>query len=105
MKKQTSKSLDELAVDVLDYMFVEWLVRCSLYLKFISNLARCRQDWRPPRSIIRDRIREVLISPDLTPSDLISISFYFRCTPEGFRFWSRASCEWASYLESFSKII
>ena len=105
MKKQTSKSLDELAVDVLDYMFVEWLVRCSLYSEFTSNLACCCNDCCAPRLIIRDRIRHVLTSPDLTPSDLISISFYFGCTPEGFRFWSRASCEWASYLESFSKII
>lgn len=105
MEKQSVKPLEELAVDALDYMFVEWLVRCSLYSKFTSNLTRCRLDWRASRSIIRDLIREVLSSPDLTPSDLISNSFCFRCTPEGFRFWTRANCEWASYLKSFSKII
>lgn len=105
MKKQASKPLDELAVDVLDYMFVEWLIRRSLYSIFTSNLARYRQDWRPPRLIIRDLIREILSFPVYTSSDLISSSFSFRCAPEGFRFWARVSCEWASYLKSFSKII
>ena len=105
MKKQSVKPLKELAADVLEYMFVEWLVRCSLYSKFTSNLARYRQDWRAPRSIIRDLIREILGSPAYTPSDLMSISFRFRSTPEGPRFWSHADREWAAYLKSFSKII
>lgn len=104
MKKQTSKLLDELTVDVLDYMFVEWLIRRSLYSRFAANLARCYFNSRSPRSIIRDRIKMILDSPAFTLSDLISGSFSFHCTPEGFRFWARVSSEWASYFKSFSKI-
>lgn len=105
MKKHTSEPLGELTVDVLDYMFVEWLVRRSLYSKFAENLAHHNPDSKNPRSTIRDLIREVLSSPAYEPSHLISYSFPFRCTPEGFHFWIHAHYEWSFYLKSFSKII
>lgn len=105
MKKQTSKSLNELAVDVLDYMFVEWLVRRSLYSRFAKNLAHAYSNTKEPRSVIRDMIRATQGSPVYSLADLVLRSFPFICTPEGFRFWFRVSSEWASYFRSFSKTI
>lgn len=105
MKKQTSNRLNELTVDALDYLFVEWLVRRSLYSKFSANLALSWSDPEEPRLIIRKLIRSNLGRPFYPLANLISGSFPFRCTPEGFHFWSRVSDEWASYLKSFSKTI
>ena len=105
MKKQTFKPLDKLSVDVLDYMFVEWLVRNSLYSKFVANLIRYHPDPVNPRSIIRDQIRRISRFPVFLASDLISSSFLFDKTPEGYLFWARVNSKWFSYLESFSKIL
>lgn len=105
MKKQAFKPLDKFSVDVIDYMFVEWLVRNSLYSKFAANLIRYYPDSVNPRSIIRKRIRSISRFPVFLASDLISSSFLFDKTPEGYLFWSRVSSKWASYLESFSKIL
>ena len=104
MKKKISKPLDELAVDVLDYMFVEWLVRCSLYSRFAKNLALACPNEKP-RSIIRNMIRETQSSPVYSVEGLVMRSFPFCCTPEGFRFWVRVSSEWAFYFRTFSQII
>lgn len=46
--------MNELAVDVLDYMFVEWLVRRSLYSRFAKNLVLACPKTKKPRSIIRN---------------------------------------------------
>lgn len=105
MKKQTSKPLNKLSVDVIDYMFVEWLVRNSLYSKFVANLIRYYPEPVNPRSIIRDQIRGISRFPVFLASDLISSSFLFDKTPEGYLFWTRVSSKWSSYLESFSKIL
>lgn len=105
MKKQISKPLDRLSVDVIDYMFVEWLVRNSLYSKFVTNLIRYYPESADPRSIIRERIRSISRFPVFLASDLVSSSFLFDKTPEGSLFWARVSSKWSSYLESFSKIL
>lgn len=105
MKKQTSKPLNELTVDVLEYMFVEWLVRRSLYSKFSENLVRSWSDSENPRSIIRNLIRSNLISPVYSFTDFIRGCFHFSSTPEGFHFWSRVSDEWSRYFKSFLEAI
>lgn len=105
MKKKTIKSFDSLELDVLDYMFVEFLIRHSVYSRFIENFARFHADGKAPRSAIRDLILLTLYFPPYSPVDLISISFPFCCTPEGSRFWSRLSGEWSSFLKFFSKTI
>ena len=105
MKKKISKPLNELTVDVLDYMFVEWLVRRSLYSRFAKNLALAFPKTKKPRSIIRSMIRVTQGSPVYSFEGLVLRSFPFSCTPEGVRFWARVSSEWASYFRSFSKTI
>lgn len=105
MKKQTSKLLEDLTADILDYMFVEWLTRRCLYSKFVKNLAHYHPDSRSSRSTIRGLIRAIPSLPAFSASDLIWISFPFCGTPEGSRFWARVSYEWSSYLKFFSKII
>lgn len=103
MKKQTSKPLDELIVDVLEYMFVEWLVRRSLYSRFSENLVRAWPNSGNPRSIIRNLIR--LNRPVNSLADLIPGCFPFGSTPEGFRFWISVSDEWSRYFKSFFETI
>lgn len=105
MKKKTSKPLNELTVDVFDYMFVQWLARRSLYSRFVKNLALVYPKTKKPRSIIRNMIRETQGSPIYSFEGLVLRSFPFCCTPEGVRFWARVSSEWASYFRNFSQII
>lgn len=105
MKKKIFKPLSELPVDVLDYMFVQWLVRRSLYSRFAKNLALVCPKTKKPRSVIRNMICETYGSPVYSVAGLVMRSFPFHCTPEGTRFWAQVSSEWASYFRSFSKTI
>lgn len=104
MKKQTFKP-EDLVVDVLDYMFVEWLTRRSLYSKFFANIRYFNPTDVKPRVLIRDHIRISLSTSHRMLGCLVSGYFPFRSTPEGFLFWSKVSDEWRKYLIYFFKSI
>lgn len=103
--KGNASDLDLLTVDVLDYMFVEWLNRNNLYSKFVANLSPARFGHKSARSIVRGIILDLLISERFSPADAISSSFAFRSTPEGSAFWLDASRRWTKYFNSCFTIL
>lgn len=105
MKKQKSFSQFDLRVDVLDYLFVEWLVRNHLYCRFAKNLAAARQVTTPIRDFIRQRVRAYATFPAMDYSFLLTGSFLFDSTPEGREFWSDASRRWADFCRYFFSVL
>lgn len=104
MKKRTFDP-NILALEVLDYMFVEWLRDHNLYSKFVANLSSVKRDSDSPRFAIRVLIARLIAEPYLTLGSAISLAFAFHKTPEGANFWIAASNDWRSYLKSFSSFI
>lgn len=106
MKTQNAFSQFDLRVDVLDYLFVEWLVRNHLYRKFAKNLSAARH---VPMSSVRDLIRQRIYVyakfPAMNYSFLLSGSFIFDSTPEGRDFWIDASRRWADFCRHFFSIL
>lgn len=94
-----------LTVDVCDFMFVEWLSRRDLYSRFAANLSAVRHNLRSPRAAIHEVVADLMVNPQLSLADIVSSSFIFQSTPEGFAFWCKVSRDWKSFLESFSFVI
>lgn len=105
MKKRMSQPLDGLAIDVVDYMFVEFLIRRHLYSRFIENVRRFNPRSDKPRELIRARIRLCLNSSNYFLRHLIFAFFPFYRTSEGFVFWNKAADDWADFSTLFFKII
>lgn len=102
MKKVNRKNrINDLAVDVIEYAFTEWLVRQGAFVAFKTNY----EATYPSRESFRDRlrlhIRAALSSPDLGPSHLISSAFPFILTLEGADFWYSLSRAWKSFCMKF----
>lgn len=106
MKKGSKKfKPGDLIVDVLDYAFTEWLVRQGIFVAFKTNYDVVVSPYGGFRDRLRDHIRRSLCSPTLDPTSLISSSFLFAMTPEGYDFWSKYSDAWKSfYLRFQSKL-
>lgn len=105
MKRKVFFSAQSLHVDVLDYMFVEWLVRNNLYSKFVANLPLAEFATEKPRTAIRAIVYHAVTSCHSDPLCMISNAFLFRSTPEGRDFWLEASSAWKTYFTSFTNLI
>lgn len=101
MKKTRTFKPTKLTLDVLDYMFVEWLVSQDLYSKFADNIVADRRCNVPARALIRDHIRVLIENPVLTYEKVICSAFLFFNTPEGMDFWNRVSREWICFCHNF----
>ena len=105
MKNFKSSKDVGLLVDVVEYAFVEWLVRRKVYRAFRANYDRAAGSSKSFRDCLRDHVRYVIESPTLDPSRLISSAFLFDSTSEGYKFWLRHSEAWSRFYSSFSKHI
>lgn len=105
MKNYKSPKDVGLLVDVVEYAFVEWLVRRKVYRAFRANCDRAAGSSKPFRECLRDHVRYVIKSPTLDPASLISSAFLFTSTPEGYKFWLKHSEAWSRFYASFSKHI
>lgn len=101
MKKTRVSTTSKLAIDVVEYLFVEWLCHRGVYSAFRSNCKFDENSNRAFRSELRSRIQFALHSPQLGISHLISISFFFTHTPEGYAFWSDLSFAWRRFCSDF----
>jgi len=99
---KTSKTYD-LLVDVLDYAFVEWLVRRGVFTAFRLNFDRVSSSQGPFRDRLRDFIRLSLSINSFSPSDLVSAAFLFESTPEGVGFWMRQNAAWKRFYAELQK--
>lgn len=100
MKKTKQPKIDNLLIDVVEYAFVEWLVRRNLFIAFKANYSHTPTATRTFRDYLRGHIRYAFSNPDLGPKRLISSAFTFGSTPEGFDFWIKQSDGWARFYDS-----
>lgn len=105
MKKNKSPKVDRLLIDVVEYAFVEWLVRRKVYLAFRSNYDRVPTATKSFRDHLREHIRYLFDQSKLGPASLISSAFLFPSTPEGCKFWIKHSEAWSRFYASLSKNI
>lgn len=104
MKKLKLSSVDELLVDVVEFAFVEWLIRRKVYTAFRANYNRFDETQMPFRECLREHIRYLYADSKLGPGSLISSAFLFTQTPEGCKYWFRHSSAWTSFIASLLKI-
>lgn len=99
--KNLEKSVnDKLLLDVMEYVFVEWLVRRGIFAAFKANYGHALTTRKPFRDRLRDHIRHVYSRPRLGPEALISSAFLFHTTPEGCDFWIKHSDAWVRFYNN-----
>lgn len=101
MKKTRVSTTIELSIDAVDYLFVEWLRRRGVFSAFRSNCGFGKEDENEFRTVLRYRIKGVLLSSSTGIGDLISMSFIFSHTPEGLAFWFDLSFDWRRFCIDF----
>lgn len=102
MKKTKSYRPSELSVDVIDYMFTEWLVRRGLFSAYKANYEKFTTNHRSFRDNLRFKIRSLCRSSVLGVENIISTSFPFTMTSEGYDFWAEQSAIWRRFCSDFN---
>lgn len=104
--KDTKKSrLSDLFVDAVEYMFIEWLVRHGLFSAYKANYERFRTRHRTFREDLRVQIRGMRRFPRFAIEDLITTSFPFFMTSEGYDFWVSQSTLWHRFCSDFKSAL
>lgn len=97
MKKLKQRVIDELILDVMEYAFVEWLIRRGIFTAFRVNYDHLPTTRKTFRTSLREHIRHAYRTPSLGPEALISSAFLFTSTPEGYDFWIEHSDAWQRF--------
>lgn len=97
MKKLKQPVIDELLLDVMEYAFVEWLIRRGIFTAFRMNYDRISPTTETFRKCLREHLRHVYRTPSLGPEALITSAFLFSTTPEGYDFWVEHSDAWIRF--------
>ena len=102
--KKVSKNFrsGDLIVDVLEYAFIEWLVRRKVFIAFKANYEPAVLPCQTFHDALRAHVRRSLCSSHLGPTHLISTAFLFSSTPEGYNFWRKHSVAWERFYYKFS---
>lgn len=100
MKKSKQPVIDRLLLDVIEYAFVEWLIRRGIFTAYRANYDRVSTTRKTFRDCLRDHIRYVYRMPSFGPESLISSAFLFTSTPEGYEFWVKHSDAWKRFYDS-----
>lgn len=103
MKKGKISTVNELLIDVIEYMFTEWLVRRGVFSAFRSNYERSFSLRASFRNRLRGHIRHSLHGSTFGPSHLISSAFLYATTPEGPKFWEEQSAAWERFCNRFQE--
>lgn len=91
--------IDKLLLDVIEYAFVEWLVRRGIFTAFRANYDRIPTSRKTFRDCLREHIRYVYSNSSLGPESLVSSAFLFTSTPEGYEFWINHSDAWRRFYD------
>ncbi len=103
-KSEHFKAID-LIVDVVEYAFIEWLVRHRVFVAFKENYEPVVSPCQTFHDALRVHVRWSFRNPNLGPTKLISTAFSFASTPEGYDFWRKYSDAWERfYLKFQSKL-
>jgi len=101
MKAKKTPSLSNLSVDVAEIMFTKWLVRQNLFLAYKENFEKFYPNNRTFRHNLRIRLRNLSLFPVLGFGAIISTSFPFSMTSEGYDFWVDKSNLWKQFCSKF----
>ena len=101
MKVSKKSRVSTLSGDVIEYMFIEWLVRQGLFSMYKANYERFCPNHRSFLDNLRDKIRRLHRSSVLGIDYLLSTSFPFAMTPEGYNFWVHRSNLWRRFCGKF----
>ena len=104
MKKVKDFKANKLSIDVVEYMFTEWLCRRGVFSAFKSNYDLTKDADMSFRDALRRHISYVFLASHLCVGDLVSSSFVFAGTPEGRDFWSGVSSDWHRFCIDFQNI-
>lgn len=97
MKKTQLPVIDKLLLDVMEYAFVEWLVRRGIFKAFRANFDCSPTTRKTFRDCLRDYIRYIYCNPNLGSDSLVDSAFLFDSTPEGYEFWINHSDAWRRF--------
>ena len=100
MKSLKQPVIDKLRLDVIEYAFVEWLVRRGIFTAFMANYDRIPTARRTFRDCLRNHIQHAYRTPSLGPESLISSAFLFTSTPEGYEFLIKHSDAWKRFYDN-----
>ena len=101
MKKTQHPDIDNLVIDAVEHVFVEWLIRRNVFMAFKANYTHTPTATKTFRDCLRGHIRYAFRNPNLGPKSLISSAFTFASTPEGYDFWLKQSDDWARFYVGF----
>lgn len=101
MKANKKSRLSDLSVDVVEYMFTEWLVRQGLFSVYKANCEKFCSDHRSFRDNLRAKLRRLCRPSTIGVESVISTSFPFVMTPEGYNFWLDRSNLWRRFCSDF----
>lgn len=99
MRKHESPVDDKLRLDVIEYAFVEWLIRRGIFTAFRANYDRSPTARKTFRDCLREHIQYVYRRPCLGPESLVSSAFLFTSAPEGYEFWLKHSDDWRRFYD------
>jgi len=99
MRKLEQPVRDRLILDVIEYAFIEWLVRRGIFTAYRANFDRVPTAQKTFRDVLRDHIQYVYFKSHLGPEALISSAFLFSATPEGYEFWIKHSDAWRRFYD------
>ena len=105
MKANKKSRLSDLSVDVVEYMFTEWLVRQGLFSAYKANYEGFHPNHRSFRDNLRTRLRYLCKSSVLGVESIISTSFPYAMTPEGYNFWVTQSNLWRHFCGKFKSTL
>lgn len=101
MKKINRFEPIDLYVDVVGYMFIEWLVRQGLYSAFLNNYRCASSNNGSFRQFLRDVLYFVVTGESFYLGTIFTAFFPFKNTPEGAAFWMKHSSAWRLFCENF----
>ena len=105
MKVNKKSRLSDFSVDVAEYMFTEWLVRQGLLSLYRANCEKFHPNHRSFRDNLRAKLLFLHRSSGYNIGSIISTSFPFAMTREGYNFWVDQSILWNRFCGEFKSIL
>lgn len=105
MKANKKSRISDLSTDILEYMFVEWLVRQGVFSAYKANCEKFHPHHRSFFDNLRTKIRCLSRPLGYSIGNLISTSFPFAMTPEGYDFWVDQSIRWNRFCDKLKSIL
>lgn len=105
MKAAKQSSLSTLPIDVAEYLFIEWLVRQGVFSAYKANLEKFTTSHQTFRESLRVYVRTLFRLSRNGIENIITVSFPFKLTPEGYDFWVNQVASWRRFYNEFKSTL